>query len=199
MRNILLATAIILPSICMAQQPKEIADLRTSYEAAIIRAKEPVTNRYVEELERLKSTFTRSANLQAALSADEEIKRVKAELLPQGAASGSPMPGAAEVKVRPSSKGPITIEWLVTTVLTRSDRLYWFESPNTMFTQMKDDQKQGLLPGKYEFVITSADTIEFTTALDSLTFTFDRQRKTAAYASKSKGGIDVAEVSEHKK
>lgn len=57
-----------------ALSPK-LKTLQESYEAAVFRAKKPITVTYIRELEKLKAEYTRSGDLTLAVSTDELIEQ----------------------------------------------------------------------------------------------------------------------------
>jgi hypothetical protein len=48
--------------------------LQENYDAAVARAKDPITKTYINELEKLKAEYTRSSDLKSAVATDELIK-----------------------------------------------------------------------------------------------------------------------------
>jgi hypothetical protein len=68
--------------------PQKVKALQEGYEAAILRAKEPITNTYIKELEKLKIEYTRVGDLAAAVVTEELIKTAR-ESLPGSGSKGA--------------------------------------------------------------------------------------------------------------
>lgn len=89
--------------------PPKLKALQESYEAALARVKEPITNTYIKELEKLKADYTKSGDLKAAVAAEEELKAAR-ESLPGSGPKGSKT--LADMNERQF------IRWLSTVVIT---------------------------------------------------------------------------------
>ena len=85
--TILVTLAVVLSQHSQAQDapravsdPPELATKREEYLRAMQRASVPILTNYLRQLEPLKEQFTRGRDLQAALSVDGEITKVKQQL-----------------------------------------------------------------------------------------------------------------------
>lgn len=86
----------MMPLGLKSEEPERLEKLRSSFEAAVARATDPLRKTYLDELEKLKNEFTRSAQLEEALAVDREIKKLS------GADAGSPaMPTDQKEVVQP--------------------------------------------------------------------------------------------------
>ncbi|SKB00930.1 hypothetical protein SAMN02745166_03259 [Prosthecobacter debontii] len=79
MRNLLIGTSLLVLSSLWAADPAELNNLRNSYQSAINRAVKPITDTYLVELTKLRDTYTRNANLEAANSVQLEIDLLNAK------------------------------------------------------------------------------------------------------------------------
>jgi len=68
--------------------PNDVATARERYDDGLAQARRPITDRYVTELQQLKSRAMTEKNLELAKASDNEIERVKA-----GGAAATPMIG----------------------------------------------------------------------------------------------------------
>lgn len=175
-----------------SQLPDRAAAVQASYKAAVARATAPLTKTYLAELERLKADYTKKGDLKSALAVDTEIKsHQSAETPGQGAM-------VSTSSARPASgRGEITPEWLNTITIARGTTIYWFELPNSVYSQKTEDEGK-VPPKRYEYRILSPDSIEFSAERTGiLTFTFEKNRKSAIYTSPESSS--VCEVSKAKK
>lgn len=71
---------LLLGNTLSAQEAKSLPDklvtLKFNYEAAINRATTPITRTYIQELQNLKTEYTKAGNLEAALAADAILKEL---------------------------------------------------------------------------------------------------------------------------
>ena len=98
------ATLFLLTSFATllhSAEPEKLDRLRSSYEAAVTRATDPLRKTYLAELEKLKADFTRKAQLEEALAVDREIKKLASAgnaqptSPPVEAPAAQPVPNAA--------------------------------------------------------------------------------------------------------
>ena len=82
MKTYLYILPLFCLSLCAATQaqtgarlPDKLATLKSGYEAAIAKATIPITQTYIQELQKLKADYTRAGNLEAALAADMILKQ----------------------------------------------------------------------------------------------------------------------------
>lgn len=114
--------------------PSKLKALQESYDAAVARAKEPITNTYIKELEKLKADYTRSGDLKSAVAAEEFLKAAR-ESLPGSGHKGSKT--LADMNERQF------IRWLSTVVITEiaspQGIQYTLENDviNTMWSDLK--------------------------------------------------------------
>ncbi len=71
--------------------PDKLTALKYNYEAAVTRATTPITQTYVQQLQKLKMEYTKAGNLEAALATDAILKEMMAA--PPGSASQSSSAG----------------------------------------------------------------------------------------------------------
>jgi hypothetical protein len=73
-----LTILLLVASISAAQDttavPEKLHSLKASYEAAVQRATAPLTKTYIQELQKLKTEYTKAGNLQAALAAEALLR-----------------------------------------------------------------------------------------------------------------------------
>jgi len=55
--------------------PPKLTSLKAGYESALARATLPITQTYIQELQKLKTEYTRAGNLEAALATDKLLKQ----------------------------------------------------------------------------------------------------------------------------
>ena len=82
-------------------EPSELVSLRASWQKARDQAVLPIDKKYEEALKSLKDRFTKAGNLEAALHADSELKKItsaKQQSLAQGQQPMSPKSEAAKEK-----------------------------------------------------------------------------------------------------
>ena len=95
MRILFVVFTIAMASSAICAEPDKLLKLRTSYEAAVTRATTPLQKTYLQELDKLKTEYTRAAKLEEALAVADEMKRLEKEsedsknLQPQGASAKS--------------------------------------------------------------------------------------------------------------
>lgn len=77
--NLIVFLAIVPWTYSQEAEPERLSTLRANYTAAVKRATDPLTERYEEELEKLKDVYTRNAQLEAALAVDAELKRIQSK------------------------------------------------------------------------------------------------------------------------
>ena len=65
---------LALPLFCGAEEPSELVNLRASYEGAVSKAMEPLDKIFVEELRKLRESYTRNGKLEEALAVDRALK-----------------------------------------------------------------------------------------------------------------------------
>ena len=75
MRTLLFFLTVAIASTAISAEPDKLLKLRTSYEAAVTRATTPLQKTYLQELEKLKTEYTRAAKLEDALAVADEMKR----------------------------------------------------------------------------------------------------------------------------
>lgn len=80
MRRLLIGTILFGLSRLWAADPSELNNLRNSYQSAINRAVKPISDTYMAELIKLRDTFTRGANLEAANAVQLEIDMLNAKM-----------------------------------------------------------------------------------------------------------------------
>ena len=78
MKNILLLATLLIYSAALAEDPKDLMVLRGTYDGEAKRAMQPINERYLRSLARLKDSYTKSAKLEEALAVETEIKRLQA-------------------------------------------------------------------------------------------------------------------------
>jgi len=131
---------IVFASSLLAAEPEKLVSLRVSYQSAITKATAPIQKTYLAELEKLKSEFTRSGNLEAALAVDTELKTVASAqsagptdgLAPVSTTTGQPAASTKAVKLREDLSGS---RWEVTgqekpfTMTLNADGSCSFEPP----------------------------------------------------------------------
>ena len=93
--------------------PTKLASLKTGYEAAIARTALPITQTYIQELQKLKAESTRAANLEAALATDRVLKSLAASS--QVASNGSAPTKLSQMKIGDFKK------WLRTVIIVESN------------------------------------------------------------------------------
>ena len=121
--SVLLFWAGFLPFDCHSAEPEKLLSLRSSYEAAISRATNPIRNTYLAELQKLKAELTRSAKLEDALAVDAEIKKLSGETATKQTQQTPTSPG----------KSPVGERWTRNTGMT-----YDFVSDGTLLIKGKD-------------------------------------------------------------
>jgi len=62
--------------LCAAEEPQDLTKLREKYVDAVKRAVTPINETYISALQRLKNRYTRSGDLEAINSVDQEMKSV---------------------------------------------------------------------------------------------------------------------------
>lgn len=70
--------------------PPKLASLKAGYESALARATLPITQTYIQELQKLKTEYTRAGNLEAALATDKLLKQ-SAPASPVGSKGFTPL------------------------------------------------------------------------------------------------------------
>jgi hypothetical protein len=74
----ILILVLLLARVSLAQDtaavPEKLQSLKASYEAAVQRATAPLTKTYIQELQKLKTEYTKAGNLQAAIAAEALLK-----------------------------------------------------------------------------------------------------------------------------
>jgi hypothetical protein len=85
----------------LAAEPEKLTKLRGGYEAAVAKVTAPIQKTYANELEKLKSEFTRAGNLEAALAVDTELKSLSTV---SASPSKSVVPAASSVRKSLSKK-----------------------------------------------------------------------------------------------
>lgn len=75
---LLTLSAVSLSHSQSASLPPDAVSLKKSYHSAIAKANEPITKTYLAELERLKTEYTKKAQLADAVAIEAEINRVRA-------------------------------------------------------------------------------------------------------------------------
>ena len=73
--KVCLIFSLCLASALVAEDPESLKTLRSNYEDALERAVQPVNDRYVKELEKLKLQYTKAGKLEEALAVDAELKK----------------------------------------------------------------------------------------------------------------------------
>jgi hypothetical protein len=74
----LIYLALTLSAACnAADEPNQLTKLRGSYDAAIQKATTPIQKTYISALEKLKTDFTKSGNLEAAIAVNGELQKLK--------------------------------------------------------------------------------------------------------------------------
>ena len=76
MKNALHIAALLLYSAALAEDPKDLLLLRGTYDVEAKRLIQPLNERYLRSLERLRDSYTKSAKLAEALAVETEIKRI---------------------------------------------------------------------------------------------------------------------------
>ncbi len=69
----------MLPVLCFAE-PVELDRLTEGYEGAVERAVGPLNKTYIEELEKLKDSYTRASRLEDAIKVDTLLKEFRGEI-----------------------------------------------------------------------------------------------------------------------
>ena len=77
MKHILLLAAVMTHSAALAEDPKDLILLRGTYDVEAKRLMQPLNERYLRSLARLKDSYTKSAKLEEALAVEAEIKRLQ--------------------------------------------------------------------------------------------------------------------------
>lgn len=116
--------------------PDKLAALKLSYDAAMIRATAPITQTYVQELQKLKTEYTKAGNLEAALAVDAILKETMAAT-PGSAAQAASGPSFAGKKL-----SKMTIEefkaWLTTvSIVEGAGQKTVFQYDGTAFTSVQ--------------------------------------------------------------
>ena len=70
--------------------PDRVAVLKAGYEAALARATAPIRQKYLEELLKLKTEYTKAGNLEAALATDAILKEMNPQDRPGGLVEAGP-------------------------------------------------------------------------------------------------------------
>jgi hypothetical protein len=134
------ALAFIALRCLAADVPQELAAARARHQAAVATATKPLYDRYVQELQQMKSRAMLNKNLELAVAVDAELKTLGQPGLPAAVAGGTPKP---VVPAPPSGTGQghhslksfATIEefqqWLLTTEWVTKDgnTTYSFPAP----------------------------------------------------------------------
>ena len=108
----LLVFAVILASaLCVCAADPEIERLSAIHAAEIAKASKPVNERYIAALTRIKELRTREGKMEAALSADAEIKRVSGDVV-------DTRPAMSASKMREQVAGV----WLVSETLANGEQ-----------------------------------------------------------------------------
>ncbi len=77
MTRLLLSLALF--GTAFSAEPEKLLKLRSGFEGAVTRAVTPIQKTYLQELEKLKTEFTRAGNLEDALAVADEIKKLASE------------------------------------------------------------------------------------------------------------------------
>ena len=72
--QLLVIALVSLGNQMQADEPQDLTKLKDSYKLAVERAIEPLEQKYLSELEKLKLRYTKDGKLQEALAVDAEIK-----------------------------------------------------------------------------------------------------------------------------
>jgi hypothetical protein len=83
-RAILLLTMMVLPGLATAQdkpaaEPAELVAKRNEHDRAVQRAVSPLLADYLRKLESLRAQYTREGKIEAALTVEKEIRKIKRE------------------------------------------------------------------------------------------------------------------------
>jgi hypothetical protein len=111
MKGFLLTTStLMLSAVSWAAGPAELDRARAVHQAAVEKAKAPITRIYLQELERLRDTYTRAAKLDAANRVQAEIAMIKqgkapAASTPTGPTTRPPDPSWVEGRTWVSDAG----------------------------------------------------------------------------------------------
>lgn len=98
MRGILQLCGICcIASSLAAGGPPDLDRLRDSYNAAVERAVNPLTRTYLNELIKLRDSYTRSADLKSANAVDEEVQAITIKITASGGMKPVSSPGKTTV------------------------------------------------------------------------------------------------------
>jgi hypothetical protein len=75
---------VISNILCAGDTPQAMERLRDSYNAAVNRAVLPLTRTYLDELKKLRDSYTRSSNLEGANAAEAEIQAITQKMTAMG-------------------------------------------------------------------------------------------------------------------
>ncbi len=112
--------------------PDKLAGLKHNYEAALVRATTPITQTYVQQLQKLKVEYTKAGNLEAALATDAILKEFTQKTQIAGSAATS----------FPRDLSAMTIvqfkEWLATvSIVEKAGAKTVFQYDGTTFTSIR--------------------------------------------------------------
>jgi len=111
--------------------PDKVASLKLNYEAALVRATMPITNTYLQELEKLKRDYTKAGNLEGALAADAILKEFAAKR------DESPAPGIAVQRLSEMTINDFK-RWLRTvTIVEKEKEKTVFQFDGTTITSLR--------------------------------------------------------------
>jgi hypothetical protein len=120
MRSILIFHVLMLSATMALGQtaqpqksPEKLAKLKSSYTSAVDRAVSPLKKTYLTELQKLKTDYTKSGDLEAALAVDAEIKSLEGGSPAANSVSTSAEPKKATTK-NALEKQLVNTSWTMT-------------------------------------------------------------------------------------
>ena len=138
-----------------APLPPKALKLKQSYEAAIQRATSPITKTYIAELNKLKTEYTKAADLQGAIAIESEIKQF------EGATQSTQTATLPTAKRLKSLK---TIEeftaWITGSMWSNEDGESLSFEPSQYIAKWKDSVP-GTRPSPYATTITEVGKVNF--------------------------------------
>lgn len=165
--SILLASALFCintHSPCQSSaEPKELLDLRASFEKARSAALSPLEKKYVDALTGLKDRLTKKSDLYGALAVQAEITKLLA-------ASAAPRTDEGKLRLSKFNDAGEFTAWLQTTTwTTATGSVFRFPSADSMVSTKKDGatttykttiEKIGVVSWRYSTGSTEIMTIE---------------------------------------
>jgi len=168
-----LSILLLLARVSLAQDtaavPEKLQSLKTSYEAAVQRATAPLTKTYIQELQKLKTEYTKAGNLQAAVAADALLKSASdpAATLPVVAAGDAALSKMSVAQFK---------SWLSTVVITEQSG---FKNRFVYDGEVLTSEKDGGKPRPHTNVSVEVGKIFVPFTSTNATITIDDSRSQA--------------------